>query len=258
MTDNDFDKISQHYMYLLYKYAHIAVPNRQMAEKYKAGYGNPDIVPQYMKLDNHDNDGSIDAFITEKPPVLVYNDYEITAHTKAKVIRNMIRELNSAWKTDPLYDGRNLIECAGIQGHDTVSPVLASLNQQSVSLFTDLIDKDLLSWICYSEMDMKQPETAPGGRALAPEVLNQKQADSIGYQYALLFKMFEKYRKYIDHVIIWHQSGFGWQNSYVLFDHEKMASQAYYAVMDPDRFIKGHSYLDRYFAGEYGKIKKTC
>jgi hypothetical protein len=26
--------------------------------------------------------------------------------------------------------------------------------------------------------------------------------------------------------------------------------------MDPDRFIKGHSYLDSYFKGEYAKVRK--
>jgi len=255
MTDNDINDIRQHYIYLLYKYAHIAVPNAKMAEKYKKYFNDSAVIPEYMKMDNHDNNGSIDAFISEKPPLLIYNDYEFTASSKVKIIYNMINELNTEWKTDPLYDERNLIECAGIQGHDTVSPVLASQNMQAISLFTSLIDKGLLNYICYSEIDIKMPESAPGGKAAAPDVLNQKQADVIGYQYALLFKMFEKNKKYIDHVILWNQSGSGWQNSYVLFDHEKMASQAYYAVMDPDKFIKGHSYLDKYFSGEYEKIK---
>jgi hypothetical protein len=85
-------------------------------------------------------------------------------------------------------------------------------------------------------------------------VLNQKQADAIGYQYALLFKVFEKYKKYLAHVIFWGQYGASWLNSYILFDHEQKASQAYYGVMDPDKFIKGHSYLSGYFDGEYDKL----
>jgi len=255
MTDDDFDDIKQNYMYLVYKYAHIAVPNAQMAEKYKAGYNNPEVVPEYMKLDNHDSDGSIDEYVCEKPPVLIYNDYEINVRSKMNVAFNMISELNAAWKNDPLYDGRNLIECLGIQGHSVVNPTINSQNQRSVEAFVRLIDDGLLDSICYSEVDIRQPDGAPGGEALAPAVLNQKQADAIGYQYGLLFKMFEKYKKYVDHVIIWSPSRSGWTNSYVLFDHEKMASQAYYAAMDPDRFIQGHSYLDEYFDGEYSKLK---
>ena len=254
MTDNEFGDIRQHYLYLLFKYAHIAVPNAQMAAKYKAGFRDSCVVPEYMKFDNHDDNGSIDAFISAKPPILVYNDFDITFFSKARVACNMIRELNEVWKTDPLYDDRNLIECMGIQGHDLVDPAIVSRNQRSVALFAGLIDEGLLDCICYSEVDIKQPDTSPGGGALAPAVLNQKQADTIGYQYSLLFKMFDKYKKYIDHIIIWSQFGSSWMNSYVLFDHEQKASQAYYGLMDPDRFIKGHSYLDSYFAGEYEKL----
>jgi hypothetical protein len=208
-----------------------------------------------MRLGNHDDNGSIDAFVSDKPPILVYNDYEINVWSKMKVVYNMIREINTAWLTDPLYDGRNLIECLGIQGHSVVNPVIASQNQRAVALFADLIEEGLLTSICFSEVDIRQPDGAPGGEALAPSVLNQKQADAIGYQYALFFKMFEKYKKYIDHVIIWDQYGSSWMDSYVLFDHDIKASQAYYAAMDPDRFIRGHSYLNEYFIGEYEKVK---
>jgi GH35 family endo-1,4-beta-xylanase len=256
MTDNAAADIRQHYIYLLFRYAHIAVPNALMAAKYKAGYNDSAIVPEYMKLDNHDINGSIDSYITAKPPILVYNDYDIATYSKAKVAYNMIKELNTAWKTDPLYDGRNLIECMGIQGHDTVNPTLASRNQNSVRMYAALIDEGLLDWLCYSELDLKLPAAAPGGGALAPAVLNQKQADVIGYQYALLFKVFNKYKKYIDHVIIWGQAGSGFQRSYVPFDHEEMASQGYYGIMNPDKFIKGHSYLDSYFDGEYAAVSR--
>lgn len=254
LTDTDYSDISKHYVYLLYKYAHIAVPNALMAEKYKAHYNDDNIVPAYMKMDDHDDNGSIDAYITEKPPILTYNDYEINILLKTRIAYNMIKKINSAWKEDPLYDGRNLIECMGIQGHDIVSPATASKNQQALFLFASLIDEGLLDCITYSEMDIRQVNSAPGGEALAPAVLNQKQADAVGYQYALLFKLFDKYKKYIDHVILWSQYGNSYLNSYVLFDHEKMASQAYYAVMDPDKFIKGHSYLDEFFEGEYEKL----
>jgi len=255
MTDNDYSDISSHYVYLLYKYAHIAIPNALMAEKYKAHYNDDNIVPAYMKMDNHDDNGSIDAYITEEPPILTYNEYELSLFFKAKVAYNMIKEINTVWKNDPLYDGRNLIECMGIQGHDLVAPETVSKNRKSLLLFTELIDEGLLNCVAYSEIDVRQPNSAPGGEALAPAVLNQKQADAIGYQYGLLFKLFDKYKKYIDHVILWSQFGASFLNSYVLFDHEKKASQAYYAVMDPDKFIKGHSYLDDFFKDEYQKLK---
>jgi GH35 family endo-1,4-beta-xylanase len=253
MTDDDFDDITQHYIYLLFKYAHIASPNAQMAARFKANYAR---LPEYMKLDGHDDKGSIDAYITDTPPLLTYNDYGITAYTKAKMACNMIKELNTAWLSDPLYDGRPLIEIMGIQGHDILGPTLASDNQTAVALYAGLVDEGLLSGIAYSELDLKISDSAPGGGARAPAVLNRKQADALGYQYALLFKMFAKYARYIDHVISWGTAGFGWQNSYVLFNEKQQANRGYYGIMDPYRFIKGHSYLDSYFAGEYDKVKQ--
>jgi len=244
MTDNDFDDISQHYIYLLFKFAHIASPNAKMAARFKASYSS---LPSYMKLDGHDDNGSIDAYVTDEPPLLTYNDYGIATYTKAKLAYNMIKDLNTAWLSDPLYDGRPLIEIMGIQGHDIIGPKLAGDNQAAIALYAGLVDKGLLSGIAYSELDLKIPDSAPGGGSLAPAPLNQKQADALGYQYALLFKVFSGYARYIDHVLIWGIAGFGWQNSYVLFNEKMMANQGYYGIMNPDKFIKGHSYLDYYF-----------
>jgi hypothetical protein len=252
MTDDDFDDITKHYIYLLFKYAHIAVPNAQMAARYKANY---DSLPEYMKLDSHDNNGCIDAFITDNPPLLTYNDYGIATFTKARLAYNMIKELNTAWLSDPLYDGRHLIENMGIQGHDTLGPTLASDNQRAVALYASLIDRGLLGGIAYSELDIKLSVNTPGGGALAPSILNRRQADALGYQYALFYKMFIKYANYIDRIIHWGIAGAGWQNSYLLFNSEGQANKGYYGVMDPDRFIRGHSYLDYYFAGEYEKLR---
>jgi hypothetical protein len=256
MTDDDFDKLDQHYIYLLFKYAHIAVPNAQMAAKFKANY---DSLPAYMKADGHDysgdagTPGDIDAYITANPPRLTYNDYGIATWSKAKMAYNMIKELNTLWQSDVLYDGRPLIEVMGIQGHDSIGPTLASNNQRAIALYAGLIDRGLLSCIAYSELDLKLPESVPGGGVTAPATMNQKQADALGYEYALLYKVFAKYAKYIDHIIIWGLAGSGWQGSYVLFNSSQNANQGYYGVMNPDKFIVGHSYLDGYFDGEYAK-----
>jgi GH35 family endo-1,4-beta-xylanase len=232
MTDNDINDIRQHYVYLLFKFAHIAIPNARMAAQYKAHY-----------------DSDIDVFVSEAPPVLFYNDYDLYQFTKAQVAYNMIKELNRAWLEDPLYDGRHLIEGIGIQGHDAVSPTLASDNERSIALFANLIDEGLLATIAISELDLVQPDSAPGGAANSTngDILNEKQADAIAYQFALLFKVYTQYSRYISRVTFWGSRDPGWGGSYKPFDREGMAAPAYYAIMDPDRFIKGHSYLDAYF-----------
>lgn len=244
--------IREHYIYLLFKHAHIAAPNARMAAAYKANYAS---LPEYMKLDGHDTDGSIDAYIVEHPPKLTYNDYDIATRTKARTVYNMVRALNTAWLSDPLYDGRPLIEDVGIQGHDSVGRSLASNNQYAMALYASLVDEGLLSGISFSELDLKLPTNAPGGGATAPAVLNVKQSDALGYQYALLYKLFRKFAPYIDHIISWGVAGSGWQGSYVLFDAQSNANAGYYGAMNPDRFILGHTYLDEFFEGEYEKIK---
>ncbi|WP_379163179.1 S-layer homology domain-containing protein [Paenibacillus sp. sgz5001063] len=247
--------ITEHYVYLLFKNAHIAAPNAKMAAAYKANYAN---LPEYMKLDGHDNNGSIDAYIVDNPPKLTYNDYGLATRSKARTVYNMVLELNTAWRSDPLYDGRPLIEDIGIQGHDAVGKTLASDNQYAMALYASLIDRGLLSGITYSELDLKVPTDAPGGGATAPAVLNVRQSDALGYEYALLYKMFNKFAPYIDHIISWGVSGSGWQGSYVLFDGQSNANAGYYGAMNPDRFILGHSYLDGYFAGEYETIRNDA
>ncbi|MFP4979356.1 S-layer homology domain-containing protein, partial [Paenibacillus sp. CN-4] len=256
MSDDEIGgDITNHYIYLLFKNAHIAAPNAKMAAAYKANYAN---LPEYMKLDGHDNDGSIDAYIVDNPPKLTYNDYGLATRSKARTVYNMVLELNTAWRSDPLYDGRPLIEDIGIQGHDAVGKTLASDNQYAMALYASLVDRGLLSGITYSELDLKVPTDAPGGGATAPEVLNVRQSDALGYQYALLYKTFTKFAPYIDHIISWGVSGSGWQGSYVLFDGQSNANAGYYGAMKPDRFILGHSYLDGFFAGEYEKIQSNA
>ena len=99
--------------------------------------------------------------------------------------------------------------------------------------------------------------TTPGGGAVAPATLNVKQSDALGYQYALLYKMFDKFAPYIDHIISWGVAGSGWQGSYVLFDSQSNANAGYYGAANPDRFILGHSYLDKFYEGEYEKIQSN-
>jgi GH35 family endo-1,4-beta-xylanase len=246
--------ITEHYIYLLFKYAHIAAPNAQMAAAYKANYAS---LPEYMKLDGHDNDGGIDAYIVNDPPKLTYNDYDISRRTKARTVYNMVRALNTAWLSDPLYDGRPLIEDIGIQGHDSIGRTLASDNQYAMALYASLIDQGLLSGIAYSELDLKMPTTTPGGGAVAPAVLNVRQSDALGYQYALMYKLFNRFAPYVDHIISWGVAGSGWQGSYVLFDGQSNANAGYYGAANPDRFVLGHSYLDDFFAGEYDKLQNS-
>lgn len=253
MSDNLMGgNLQDNYVYLLFKFAHIAAPNAQMAAAFKANYAS---LPQYMKLDGHDDNGSIDAYIQANPPLLAYNDYSYSTYTKARTVYNMVKALNTAWLSDPLYDGRNLIELIGSETHDSVGPTEASDNQVALALFASLVDQHLLTGISASEFDLLVGTNAPGGGAVAPATLNVRQSDALGYQYALMYKMYSKFAPYMNHVISWGTSGSGWQGSYVLFDGSSNADSGYYGAMNPDRYVLGHSYLDSYFSGEYNKLQ---
>lgn len=253
MSDNLINgDLSDHYVYLLFKFAHIAAPNAAMAAAFKANYAS---LPSYMKLDGHDNGGSIDAYIQANPPRLTYNDYSYTSAAKARTVYNMVKALNTRWLSDPLYDGRPLIEIIGSETHDGISPTEASSNQYALALFASLIDQHLLTAVNASEFDLLVGTSAPGGSAVAPATLNVRQSDALGYQYALMYKLYSKFAPYMDHVLSWGTSGSGWQGSYVLFDGSSNADSGYYGAMNPDRFILGHSYLDSYFAGEYNAVQ---
>ena len=253
MSDDEIGgDLKNHYIYLLFKFAHIAAPNAQMAAAYKSNYAS---LPPYMKLDGHDDGGSIDAYIQATPPKLAYNDYDYGTHTKARTVYNMVLALNTAWLSDPLYDGRPLIELIGSEAHDSVGSSEASNNQYALALFASLVDQHLLTGISYSEFDLVMPTSAPGGGATAPAALNIRQSDALGYQYALMYKLFTKFSPYMDHIISWGVAGSGWQGSYVLFDSNNNADSGYYGAMNPNRYVLGHSYLDSYFAGEYDKLQ---
>ena len=253
MSDNLMGgDLKENYVYLLFKFAHIAAPNAQMAAAFKANYAS---LPQYMKLDGHDDNGSIDAYIQANPPRLTYNDYSYGTAAKARTVYNMVKALNTEWLSDPLYDGRPLIEIIGSETHDSVGPTEASDNQYALALFASLIDQHLLTAINSSEFDLLLGTNAPGGSAIAPATINIRQSDALGYQYALMYKLYSKFAPYMDHVISWGTAGAGWQGAYVLFDGSSNADSGYYGTMNPDRYILGHSYLDSYFAGEYDKLQ---
>ena len=249
MNGDDWDDSSLNYVYLLFKYAHIAVPNSAMAAKFRENYA---ALPDYLKLDHHDENGSIEKYIVPEPPVLYYNDFNLNNPTKAKAVYNMVRELNILWQKDPLYDSRNLVEGIGMQAHYTISASLEKEVRASLELFKSLIDEKLLAAIAISELDMVCGANAPGGLLTGSSIPSQEQADAAGYQFALLYKLFAEYSQYIERVTTWGFAEPGWMNHLLLFrniDGEIYAAPAYYGAYDPEKFIREHSYLDYFFKG---------
>jgi len=162
----------------------------------------------------------------------------------------MIKELNTLWLKDNLYDGRALIEAIGFQGHYSVSRTLEKEVRSSLELFKGLIDQGLITTIGISELDMVCGESTPGGAVVGANIPNQKQADAVGYQFALLYKLFAEYSKYIERVTTWGILEPAWNNHLIFFrtlQGQTYATPGYYGAYDPDRYMAGHSYLEEYF-----------
>ncbi|MDR0878264.1 MAG: endo-1,4-beta-xylanase, partial [Treponema sp.] len=251
MTGDEWDSISSHYVYLLYKFAHIAIPNQAMVEKFAANYGS---LPDYMKAHGDSSNGDLSKYIQKingeiKTPVLYYNDYNLNQSGKATAAADMIEAVNHAWLSDPLFDGRPLIEGIGMQAHYTSSPALLSQVRSSLEKFEALTPVNGIPVkIAISELDMKSNADAPGGKpetgsGVTTVPWTQLQNDAQGYQFALLFKLFIEHADHIERITmggledrvnwLWARHGHT-----VLFNEDMEANSAYYAAYDPDRFMK--------------------
>jgi GH35 family endo-1,4-beta-xylanase len=250
MTGDEWDIISSHYVYLLYKFAHIAVPNQAMVDKFASQYA---ALPDYMKSNGDSNNGDISKYVQKlngeiKTPILYYNDYNLNQNGKASAAAAMIEAVNIAWINDPLYDGRPLIEGIGLQAHYTSSPTLLTQVRTSLEKFEALTPiNGTAVKIAISELDMKSNAEAPGGkpetgRGVTTVPWTQLQNDAQAYQYALLFKLFIDHADHIERVTmggledrvnwLWARHGHT-----VLFNEDMEANSSYYAAYDPDRFM---------------------
>jgi len=154
---------------------------------------------------------------------LYYNDYNLDNQNKALAVYNMVKELNEKYMAET---GRLLIDGIGMQGHYSVSTNPANVElslQRFISLGVE---------VSISELDIRA-----GSNGNLPENLAVAQ----GQLYAQLFNIFKKYHEHIARVTFWGlDDGSSWRASEnpLLFDRNFKAKPAYYAVIDPDKFLE--------------------
>ncbi|REJ15397.1 MAG: 1,4-beta-xylanase [Paenibacillaceae bacterium] len=158
---------------------------------------------------------------------LYYNDYNDDNQNKATAIANMVKELNERYAAET-NSGKKLIDGIGMQAHYNLNT-----NPDNVRASIERIIGLGLK-VGVTELDIMAGSNG---------TITEDQAIRQGYLYAQLFQLYKEYADHITRVTFWGvDDGTSWrsENSPLLFDGRYQAKPAYYAVMDPAKFIEEH------------------
>jgi endo-1,4-beta-xylanase len=125
--------------------------------------------------------------------ILYYNDYNLDNANKAGATHRMVRDVNQQWTSDPLYDGRKLIEGIGMQSHHNTGVSAANIST-SLNLFKQLGVK-----ISISEIDVLSQGWSDYDK-VTPTNAGKLQAANLYGEY---FKLFLQNSDIIERVTFW-------------------------------------------------------
>lgn len=154
---------------------------------------------------------------------LYYNDYNDDNQNKAEAIYQMVKEINEKYAAE--NNGDLLIDGIGMQAHynKNTNPENVELSlEKFISLGVE---------VSVTELDIT---------AGTNNVLTEQEAIAQGYLYAQLFEIYKEHAEDISRVTFWGlNDATSWRaaQSPLLFDKDLQAKPAYYAVIDPGKFI---------------------
>ena len=163
---------------------------------------------------------------------LYYNDYNDDNQNKATAIANMVKELNERYAAET-KSNKKLIDGIGMQSHYNLNT-----NPENVRASIERIIGLGLK-VGITELDVMAGTNG---------AITEDQAIRQGYLYAQLFQLYKEYADHITRVTFWGvDDGTSWrsENSPLLFDGRFQAKPAYYAVIDPGKFIEEHPPADK-------------
>jgi endo-1,4-beta-xylanase len=152
---------------------------------------------------------------------LYYNDYNLNDNNKAEIAAAMFTDLKK--KGVPI-DG------IGMQAHYSTTLPVATV-EHSLELF-----KKTGAEISITELDVVVSKAEASGLTKEEEIAQ-------GQMYAQLFRLYNQYSDVIERVTFWgYADTRSWRSSNFpcLFDGNYKAKEAYYAVADPDGYLKKH------------------
>ncbi len=162
-------------------------------------------------------------FAAEADPTteLYYNDFNLDDATKADAVVTLVKHLQEKGIK---------IDGIGMQGHYSINTSIDAV-ENSIKKFAELGVK-----ISVSELDVCHYGMS-GTEMTEEEEIQQAQ------KYAQLFQVYRKYADVIDRVTFWGvDDATSWraENCPLLFDKNYQPKEAYYAVLDPDKYLEEH------------------
>jgi len=177
------------------------------------------IGPDYIK----------EAFLAAKAALkgknikLYYNDYNDDNQNKAEAIYQMVKEINAEYAA--ANNGELLIDGIGMQAHYNLNTNPENV-EKSLKKFISVTNE-----VSVTELDI----TAGSNNAIS-----EKQEKQQAYLYAQLFSLYKKYANNITRVTIWGlDDATSWRAAQcpLLFDANLQAKPAYYAIIDPEKYL---------------------
>lgn len=157
---------------------------------------------------------------------LYYNDYNDDNQNKAQAIYSMVKELNEKYALT--HPGKLLIDGVGMQAHYNINT-----NPDNVKLSLEKFIS-LGVEVSITELDI---QAGSGNKQTEKEQIAQ------GYLYAKLMDIYKAHAEHIARVTFWgmdDRTSWRAESSPLLFDRDLQAKPAYYAVIDPAKFMAEH------------------
>ncbi|MCI3926988.1 endo-1,4-beta-xylanase [Paenibacillus sp. TRM 82003] len=154
---------------------------------------------------------------------LYYNDYNDDNQNKAEAIYQMVKEINARYAEK--HPGELLIDGIGMQGHYALSTSPENV-RRSLEKFISLGVE-----VSVTELDIRAGDNS---------VLTEEDARAQGYLYAQLFDIYKEHAEHIARVTFWGlNDASSWRAAQnpLVFDKDLQAKPAYYAVIDPTKFM---------------------
>lgn len=154
---------------------------------------------------------------------LYYNDFNLDDAKKADAVVTLVKSLQEKGIR---------IDGIGMQGHYNTTTSITAV-ENSIKKFAALGVE-----ISVSELDIGH-YSMTGTEMTEDEEIEQAQ------KYASLFKVYKKYSDVIDRITFWGiDDATSWrsENYPLIFDKDYQPKEAYYALLDPDKYLEEHPY----------------